>query len=299
MGTITQLSGWSLNYQVSAFGAYATILIESIQLILRGFEHTSLLPISILTNGSAILVAGLGGPSATPLAILRICLTSLFLLCAIILHEHEQFDGTYPILCSIAHLTYQLGSRYYRINSEGFLPQHEKGVKANDAPRESCLHIPPTDKNDTTNSSRDLRIFFRDSLCLEGSMLPVTVFGTVMTYRVFDFDLGFGLVFAFTSAFLSSIILLFNNTARQRGRRIDSQKIIQRLVSLMLVIGVFCYIFFTTVEFPDIDFSWWRIAFGVAWFVVGHTFQYTQAGSDLLDPGSCSYLGRLTLLADS
>ena len=98
----TKLPAWYLNYQVAAFGAYATILVESIHLILRGFENASLLPISILTNGSAVLVAGFGGACSTPLAILRICLTSLFLLSAIILHEDETFDGTYATLCSVA-----------------------------------------------------------------------------------------------------------------------------------------------------------------------------------------------------
>lgn len=299
MGIITQLSGWNLNYQVAAFGAYATILVESTHLILGSFEPASLLCISILTNASAILVAGFGGPSSTPLAILRISLTGLFLLYAIILHENEEFDGTYPILCSVAHLTYQLGLRYRGNNSEGFLPQNGKGAKTDEAPPESCLHVLPTDDNDTTKSSRDLRIFFGDSLCLHGPMLPITILGTVMTYRVFDFDLGFGLVFAFMSAFLSSIILLFSNSARQRGRQIDSQRIIQRLVSLMLVIGTFCLVFFSTVEFPDIDFSWWRVAFGVAWFVFGFTSKSTETSSDLFNAGSCSYLGRPTPLADS
>lgn len=259
----------------------------------------SLLSISILTNASVILVAGFGGPSATPLAILRICLTSLFLLCAIILHEDEEFDGTYPVLCSVAHLTYQLGLQYCGKDSEGYLPRHEKEAKTDGAPPESCLRVPPTDDNDTTNSSRDLCIFFGDSLCLEGSVSPITLLGTVMTYRVFDFDLGFGLVFAFMSAFLSSIILLFINSVRQRGRRIDSQKIIQRLISLMLIIGIISFVFFTTVEFPDIDFSWLRVAFGVAWFVVDLTPKSTKTSSDLFNPGSCSYLGRLTPLADS
>lgn len=299
MGITNQLSGWSINYQVAAFGAYATILVESTHLILGGFEPASLLSISILTNASAILVAGFGGPSSTPLAILRISLTSLFLLYAIILHENEEFDGTYPILCSVAHLTYQLGLRYRGNSSEGFLPQHGKGAKTDEAPRESCLHVLPTGDNDITNSSRDLRIFFGESLCLQGPTLPITILGTVMTYRVFDFDLGFGLVFAFMSAFLSSIILLFSNSARQRGRQIDSQRIIQRLVSLMLVIGTFCFVFFSTVEFPDIDFSWWRVAFGVAWFVFGFTSKSIETSSDLFNAGSCSYLGRPTPLADS
>ena len=98
MAVISRLPDWSLNYQVAAVGAYATILVESIQLILRGFEYSSLLSISIITNASAVLIAGFGGASPTPFAILRICLTSLFLLCALILPENEDYDGTYAIL---------------------------------------------------------------------------------------------------------------------------------------------------------------------------------------------------------
>ena len=88
-----------------------------------------------------------------------------------------------------------------------------------------------------------------------------------MTYRVFDFDLGFGLVFAFMSALLSSILLVFINCARVRGQQIETRKGLQRLGSMVLVIGAFCFVFFTSVEFPDIDFSWWKIAFGFSWFV--------------------------------
>ena len=126
---------------------------------------------------------------------------------------------------------------------------------------------PPTDCNDAKTFSRNLRLFFGDSFCLEGAMVPVTIWGTVMTYRVFDFDLGFGLVFAFASACLSSAILIFINYARMRGGRMETRNSLERLASLIVVIGAFCYVFFTTVEFPDIEFSWWRITFGVAWFV--------------------------------
>lgn len=152
-------------------------------------------------------------------------------------------------------------------DSEGFLPRHETRAKTDDAPLACGLQTPPTDYNDAKNSSRSVRIFFGDSFCLEGAMVPVTILGTVMTYRVFDFDLGFGLVFAFMSAFMSSLILLFINYAQMRGRRMETQKALQMLVSVMLVVGTFCFVFFTSIEFPDIEFSWWRIAFGVAWVI--------------------------------
>jgi len=72
---------WHLDYQVVILGAYSTILVESLFLILgRPFDNTSPLCISILTNGSAVLLAGFGGACATSLAALRICVTTVFLL---------------------------------------------------------------------------------------------------------------------------------------------------------------------------------------------------------------------------
>ena len=272
MGIISRFPEWSLNYQVAAFGAYATILVQSVYLILRGFEQSSLLSISILTNGAAVLVAGFGGACSTPLAARHICLTSLFLLGAIILQGNDHFNGTYAILCSVAQLTYQLLLHHYGKHSE-VLPQHEKCTKAEEAPSESCMHAPPTDyKDEAASFSGNLRIFFGDGFCLEGAIVPVIILGTVMTYRVLDFDLGFGLVFAFMSAFLSSIVVLFINSARLRGRRVDTQKSIRILIGLLLVIGVFCFVLLTTMEVPDPELSWWRIAFGVAWFVTHPSF---------------------------
>ncbi len=244
-----QLPDWSLNYRVAAFGAYATVLVESIYLILGGFENASLLSISILTNASAVAVAGLNnGASSTPFAITRICLTSLFLLWAIVvLPVDGTFDGTYAILCSVAHLSYQQHLQRNADASTGLLPQHHKCTKIDEAPPKSYLHAPPTNRNDEADSSRNIRIFFGDHFCLEGAMVPVTILGTVMTYCVFDFDLGFGLVFAFMSAFLSSVILLFSNYARGRGRRFETRKALQSLVSLLLIVGTFCLVLFNSV----------------------------------------------------
>ena len=267
MGLIVQLPDWNLNYGVAAFGAYAAILVESIYLILGGFENASLLSISILTNGSAVIVAGFGGAPSTPFALSRICLTSLFLIWAVIFQENDKFDGTYAILCSVVHFFYQLQLRQNGDHSEGFLPQHEECAETDEAPSKSCLQFPPTDYKDAAKASRNLRIFFGDSICLESAMAPVTILGTIMTYRIFDFDLGFGLVFAFMSAFLSSGILFFINYARMRGRRMKTQKVLLNLVRLMVVIGILCFSIVTSLELPDIDLSWWKITFGVSWFV--------------------------------
>ena len=122
MGMTIQFPNWTLNYQVAAVGAYATILVESIYLILGGLENTSLLSISILTNTSVVLFAGFGNASSTPLVSIRICLTGLFLLWAIVFHENETVDGTYAIFCSVVHLFYQLQLRHNDDRFEGFLP---------------------------------------------------------------------------------------------------------------------------------------------------------------------------------
>ena len=53
------------------------------------------------------------------------------------------------------------------------------------------------------------------------------------------------------------------------------EKALQQLLSLIIMIGTFCYIFFAFVDFSDIEFSWWRIAFGLAWFVL-HLFPCAQ-----------------------
>lgn len=266
MGMTIELPDWSLNYHVAAFGAYATIFVESIYLILGSFQNASLLSISILTNASAVLVAGLGGPSSTSFAVTRICLTSFWLLLSIIAQKNNAFDGTYAVLLSVAHLVYQLRLRHEGEDPEGFLPKHEKRTET-EVSLESCMHTPPTDCNDEPQFSRNIRIFFGDSFCLEGAMVPVTTLGTVMFYRVLDLNLGFGLVFAFVSACLSSVMLLIINYARKRSRQMETRKELARLTSLIVVMGAFCFVFFTYVEFPGIEFSWWRITFGVAWFV--------------------------------
>lgn len=76
-------------------------------LIFGGIDNASLLSISILTHGSAIIIAGFGRSDGVPLAAIRIGLTTLFLLWSIATkREKEAFDGTYAILCSCGHLVY-------------------------------------------------------------------------------------------------------------------------------------------------------------------------------------------------
>lgn len=101
----THLCNWRLNYEIAAFGAYCTILVEALCLILGGFEDASPLSISLLTSGSAVAIAGFGDYFSTPLAVFRISLTTAFLLISIVSRRGgENFDGTCASLCSVAHL---------------------------------------------------------------------------------------------------------------------------------------------------------------------------------------------------
>ena len=179
------------------------------------------------------------------------------------------------------------------------MPHHEKSAKADQMQSKSCVHSPPLECNDEENHSRYVRIFFGDFFCLEGTMALITALGTVMTYRVFDFDLGFGLVFAFMSAFLSSMILISINCARMRGRKLEVGKALQRLLGLMMVICTVCLAFLAIVDFPDIELSWWRVIFGLTWFVL-HLFSLAQL-LVYIEPsitGSCSYSGQPSTPAD-
>lgn len=87
------------NYHVAALDAYSTVFVEALFLILGGlFENAWPLSISIFTNGSAVLLAGLGGACATSLAALRIGLTTAFLFFSIVLvTEAGAFDGKFAI----------------------------------------------------------------------------------------------------------------------------------------------------------------------------------------------------------
>jgi len=68
------------------------------------------------------------------------------------------------------------------------------------------------------NFKRHLIFQFDDVSRLDGPMALNTIFGTAMTYRVFDnFDLGFGSVFALFSAALCTALLLLIRSIRGRG----------------------------------------------------------------------------------
>lgn len=252
-----------LDYQVAALGAYSTILVESLFLILgRPFDSASPLCISILTNGSAVLLAGFGGACATSLAVLRICATTVFLLfCVVLVKEEEKFDGTSAILCSIAYLFYNW-----------FLQPDQRTKGRFDD------HIPFSEgsKKFEIRRPRDrgiaLNFKLGDHFHVDGGILIFTVLGTALTYRVFDFDLGFGLFFASVSAFWSLVLLLLINSMRLRGRRAKVHNAIQRRVLSILVLTLpASYLFFALnysgVEWAN-EITWWKPAVETAWFVM-------------------------------
>jgi len=267
---------WHLNYQVAALGAYSTIFIEAVFLILGGrIENASPLSISILTNGFAVLLAGLGGACATSFAVLRICLTSVFLFFSIVLVTEEgTFDGTYAILCSVAQLCYHWLLRRNQWESDRFdgsslSPESNKDLDNRDS-RDHGLG----DKAcwDAERFERALTFEFGDYFHVEGGVLLFTALGTALAYRVFDFDLGFGLFFASVSAFWSLVLLILINFMKLRGRQMEVHSAMRRrFVGISIFTLPVSYIFFA-LNYGDIgwadEITWWKPAVGTAWFVL-------------------------------
>jgi len=80
---------------------------------------------------------------------------------------------------------------------------------------------------------------FDDTFRLDDPMAQIAILGTIMTYRIFDgFDIDVGLVFAFFSIALCAILLLVIDFARNRGRHFETTKALQRLVGMMVPLGI-------------------------------------------------------------
>lgn len=240
---------WHLNYQVAALGAYSTIFIEALFLILGGpWENASPLTISILTNGSAVLLAGLGGACATSFAAIRICLTTVFLFfCIVLVTEEAAFDGTYPILCSVAQLSYHWLLRRSR-RKTGRFDGYSLFLESNkDLDNRDSRDHGLGDKAcwDAERFARALTFELGDHFHVDGGVLLFTVLGTALTYRVFDFDLGFGLFFASVSAFWSLVLLILINFMRLRGRQMEVHSATRRrFVGISIFTLPVSYIFF-------------------------------------------------------
>lgn len=267
---------WHLNYQVAALGAYSTIFIETLFLILGGpWENASPLTISILTNGSAVLFAGLGGAYATSFAAIRICLTTVFLFFSIVLVTEEgTFDGTYAIFCSVDYLTYHWLLRRNqrktgRFDGRSLFPESDKVLDSRDS-RDHGLG----DKVcwDAENSERALTFELGDHFHVDGGVLLFTVLGTALTYRVFDFDLGFGLFYASVSAFWSLVLLILINFMSLRGRQVKVHSAMRRRFSGILILTLpASYVLFalshSNIEWAN-EITSWKPAVGTAWFVL-------------------------------
>ena len=274
IGLRFQIPSWCLKYQVASIGVYATTLVEGTYLVLGGFGNATPLAISLLTNASAIGLAGLGGSNAVPVATFRMCATSLFLLGSmVIVHEGETYNGTYAALCSLALLIYNSLLLY----DENQRSLQEDKKRTEDSMQQENL---PFSFNGAASPYRNLILQYRDSVRVDCGVLLLFTLGTVMTYRVFDFDLGFGLVFASVSAVLCiGIILCSGYLVKTRERILDINKPLLMLIRLLVMIGCPVFGFFCAynqlfdAEDNDAplsfigDLSWWRVSFGVSWCV--------------------------------
>lgn len=269
MGLTLHFPEWHLNYAVAALGIYATIFIESFCLIFGIFENASPLSISLLTNGTAVLLAGLDSSFSASFAILRICITTIYLTYPVFItsRSEEKLDGTYSVLCSVAHVAYTMLLSHREHSNSGDTSLSQEAKKKAQASPQSQSADSPSKGARTMTFSRNTVFEFGDAFHLEGAALIIVLLGTTITYRVFDFDLGFGLVFAFFSAAFSTVLLCLINFARLRGRQWSAVKAIQRLVGMLIPAGAFCYTFFTYTSL-GIEISWWRATFGIVWYVV-------------------------------
>ena len=249
---------------MAAFGAYAAILVECVDCIFGGIETTSSLIISILTNGSTILVHGFSRPDSLPLATIRISLTTSFLLWSIISKpEKDAFDGTYAILCSFAHLVYQIRMRRHDDGSDVEDDLHRRETEKRSGEFTTCAN---EIDNHAARFKRHLIIQCGDNLRLDGFTMFIAVLGTATTYRVFDFDLGFGLVFAAFSAALCIALLLLINFTRKRGRLVEGTKLLQRLIGISIPLGIFFLGVLWNDDVIDLigNIPWWKPTFAVA-----------------------------------
>ena len=250
------MPAWHLSYPVAAIGAYATIFIEAIYLIIVGdFADAGPLAISILTNGFSVFVTGFGGSRAVPLAVAAILVTTVFLFVSITFRgQGQDFDRTYASLCGVAHLSHQCVVVWKESQRKRLSVQKQSNKES----KEEKTSMP---------FSRDLTIHFGKYFQIEGSILLFLTLGTAMTYRIFDFDLGFGLVFASLSTVLSIAVVIFINWARPLGWAITtSGAVVRFFVVPFLLLSPVSFVFFTY-AIIEIEIPWWKPAVGVAWYV--------------------------------
>ena len=256
----TRRQNWILNYKVAALGAYATIFVEAVYLILGGFRNASPLVISILTNGSAVILAGSDGPRALSSAAIRISATMVFLLASIVTTtERENFDGTAASLCSVAHLIHQCSVQRKGWQSSIFLQQTEEAKDKHEEDRDHGYN------SSAANFSRHLIFQFGNDIKFDGGHLLFLSLGNVAIYRIFDFDLGFGLLFASFSLAPCAALLLLVNWAQLRGRQVKINEAIQKSFARVFLLSMpISFIFFSFVDM-GVDIAWWKPAFGAGW----------------------------------
>lgn len=124
---------------------------------------------------------------------------------------------------------------------------------------------------DAERFQRALTFELGDHFHVDGGVLLFTVLGTALTYRVFDFDLGFGLFFASVSGFWSLVLLILINSMRDRGRRVELHGAIQRRILGILILTLPANYVFIALNYSDVqwadEITWWKPAVEIAWFV--------------------------------
>jgi len=164
----------------------------------------------------------------------------------------------------VAHLAYQSLTHYTPDRGEyAHLPEDESESKTDNGTQSESYKEGDRDES-LTNFHRNMVFQFGCCFQIQGILVLFSVLGTAMTYRTFDFNLGFGLFFASISAMCCTLLICLDHITRLWGRQIDMNKALQRLVGMLLPVGIFCGIIFTMVEL-GIDISWWRASFGLVW----------------------------------
>lgn len=264
----TRLAEWRLYHPVSALAAYSTILFQAIYVIVGRKEGSSPFTISILINGFTVILSGFGGSREIPRALLHVTLNTFILLFAITtLREGERFDGTYAVLCAMAQSMHQvLLWRTGDLEGDSLLLSHENQKKLEELGSSPQVKRCSIYDNDSLAFGRRIIFHFGEKFQVDGALLLYLTLGNAITYRVFDFNLGFGLAFASISALWCICLLWVANVARLRGRQINMRTSIRHhLCSALVCSGSFVFAFSKFVDF-GVEVDWWKVAFGATWY---------------------------------
>lgn len=274
MGTPIKLPPWRLDHPLAAFAAYATIIVELVDLIFNGLSEPYAIAASIIMNGSAVLLAGYGGPESPPPAFLCICLNTVFLLCDIASTMgpspfHDTHVGcTYAMLCSIAHLTYSGGLLYKQIECRNDPVVDQQVEKKDDCVAEKQTEMEAGEAEDMIKFDRNISFQFGDRFRMEvKNLLPIVIGTALVTYRSPNsLNSDVGVIFGLLSGVMGVSLLFLIDATQVRFQSVDMDAAWQHLVAVLLFVGVFWYSLFSFYSSnPGTD--WWRITFVIVWYV--------------------------------